>query len=329
MTTSESMTEALLAFRNHKMKIVFAVFAFVFFLVVLFPYDDLSDLVTEKVAQATQNQVFLRFERLGLAAFPPSLALDQVEVDTPFLPTLKAASMTLAPSIARLLAFSPGASFSARDLFKGNLYGSVGTKTQKDIQKIDFSVDYEKFDLKTTGDFFDSSWPIQGQATIGVKGLVEMEFTEQPEAELEITIDKMILPNTLPSTIPFVGGTQIPQIQFSKVRLQGRLINREFIIDSGSFGEEKDVFRGLIKGKLQLTFVRMGQQIQPQFGPYDLRVDLQMDRGFEADLQRRLTIVYDMIGRYKTATGKGARYMMRVSGTNFYNPPNVTAISSL
>lgn len=329
MTLGESITEGILAFRNHKMKIVFCVFAFVFFIFVLFPYDDLSDLVTEKVAQATQNQVFLRFEHLGLAVFPPSLALDQVEVDTPFLPTLKASSMTLAPSIARFLAFNPGASFSARDLFKGDLSGSVGAKKEKEVQKIDLSLDYDGFDLKTMGEFFDSSWPIQGQASVGIKGLVEMEFTEQPEGELEITIDKMILPNTLPATIPFVGGTQIPQIAFGKVKLQGRLTNREFIIDSGTFGEDKDALRGLMKGKLQITFVRMGQQIVPQFGPYDLRVDLQMDRGFEADLQRRLTIVYDMIGRYKTATGKGARYMMRVAGTNFYAPPNVTAISSL
>lgn len=329
MSTQGGLSDLFVAIRIHKMKIVFGFFAFLFFLVVLFPFDDLSDLVTEKVAQATQNQVFLRFEKLGLSFLPPSLALNNVEVDTPFVSTLRASSMTLAPSISRLLAFSPGASFSASDLFKGELSGSVGAKTEQERQKVDFNVDYENFDLKTTGDFFDSSWPIQGRATVEIKGVVEPEFREQPEAELEITIDRLIFPNTLPATIPFVGGTMIPQIQFSKVRLLGRLINREFVIDSGTFGEEKDPFRGQIKGKMQLTFARMGQQVQPQFGPYDLRVELQMDRGFEADLQKRLTIVYDMIGRYKTVTGKGSRYMMRIAGVNFYNPPNISAISSL
>lgn len=329
MSPSESLSELLLLFRNNKLKIVFCFFAFLFFLVVLFPYDDLSDLVTEKVAQATQNQIFLRFEKLGFSPLPPSLALHEVEVDTPFLPTLKMSGMTLAPSIARLLAFNPGARFSADDLFKGYLTGSVGTKKIKDRQKIDFSIDYEKLDLKSAGDFFESNWPIQGQARIEAQGLVEMEFTDQPEGEIEINIEKMILPNSLPNSIPFVGGTSIPQIQFSKVKLVGRLINREFIIENGTFGEEKDIFRGALKGKLQLTLNRMGNAIQPQFGPYEIRVDLQMDRNFEADLQKKLTIVYDMIARYKTATGKGSRYMMRIAGSNFYLPPNVTSISSL
>lgn len=326
---NEGLAQFLFLVRLHKMKIIFAFFCFAFFLVVLFPFDDLSDLVTEKVAQATQNQVFLRFDHLGLAIFPPSLKMDAVEVDTPFLPTLKASSMTLAPSIARLLAFSPGASFSANELFKGNVYGTVGAKTEKERQKIDFDVTYNDLDLLAAGDFFNVVWPVAGQASISANGNLEPEFAAQPEAELKVTIDKLTLPNTLPANIPFVGGTQIPQIKFTDVKLSGRLINGEFIIENGTLGQDKDPFRGGVKGKIQVNFIRQGTQVVPQFGAYEFRIDLNMDRAFETDLQKRVMIVYDMIGRYKTATGKGGRYLMRVAGSSFQAPPNITSITSL
>ncbi len=326
---SEGLAKFFYLLRVHKMKIVFAFMSFAFFLIVLFPFDDLSDLVTEKVAHATQNQVFLRFEHLGLAFFPPSLKMDKVEVDTPFLPTLKASTMTLAPSIARLLAFSPGASFSASNLFKGALSGNVGTKTIKERQKIDFDVSYRKFDLLSAGDFFNLTWPIKGEVTVQTSGNLQPEFTDQPEAEMSVTIDNLILPNTLPANIPFVGGTQIPQINFSDVKLSGRLVGGEFVIENGTFGQDKDPFHGVVKGKMQVQFVRVGNQVVPQFGQYEFRIDLNMDRAFESELQKRLLIVYDQIGRFKTATGKGGRYLMRVAGSNFMNPPNITSISSL
>lgn len=326
---NEGLAQFFYLLRLHKMKIVFAFFSFAFFLVVLFPFDDLSDLVTEKVAQATQNQVFLRFDHLGLAFFPPSLKMDSVEVDTPFLPTLKASSMTLAPSIARLLAFSPGASFSASDLFKGSLSGNVGAKTVKERQKIDFDVNYRKFDLLAAGDFFNLGWPVRGQVTVATSGNLQPEFADQPEAEMSVTIDNLILPNTLPATIPFVGGTQIPQIKFTDVKLSGRLVNGEFVIENGTLGQDKDPFHGIVKGKMQVNFLRVGTQVVPQFGQYEFRIDLNMDRAFETELQRRLLIVYDQIGRYKTATGKGGRYLMRITGANFINPPTISSISSL
>ena len=71
----EKVAQAILGFvrdifKIHKLKIFTVVFSALLFFVMLFPFDDLSDLVTEKVAVATNNQVFLTFERLNLSLFP-------------------------------------------------------------------------------------------------------------------------------------------------------------------------------------------------------------------------------------------------------------------
>src|SRR5690606_12011490 len=109
---------------------------------VMFPVDDLGDVVTEKIAQATNNQIFLQFDRLGLAFLPPALEMEEVAVDTPFFPTLKASSMTLAPALGRLLTFKPGVSFNAEGLLKGNLSGSLGMVSGKNNPGVEFGLRY-------------------------------------------------------------------------------------------------------------------------------------------------------------------------------------------
>ena len=46
---------------------IVSAFAFIF---VLFPFDDLSDLISSQVAKVTNNAVYVQFERLKMSLFP-------------------------------------------------------------------------------------------------------------------------------------------------------------------------------------------------------------------------------------------------------------------
>src|SRR3972149_1286343 len=90
------------------------------FSVTFFPYDNLSDLLTELISKNSQNQVFVHFDKLGGGILPPSIKMNNVSVDAQILPnTLGSGTLRLAPSLAGFLAFSPGFSAAIDDVMKG------------------------------------------------------------------------------------------------------------------------------------------------------------------------------------------------------------------
>lgn len=325
MSLSDQISQAFVAIKTHFRKILFVPIAFVFFSIVLFPFDDLGDLVTEKIATGTQNQVFLHFDHLGISFFPPSLKMKNVVVDTPFLPSLRAGSINLAPALGRLITFKRGVSVQAEDLFKGDYSGSFGEVSKDNRDMVEFNTSFRGVDLRALTQFFESPWEISGAADLYVeRGLIDPEMVEQPKFEVEMRGEKVALPNTLPSNIPFLGGMLLPTMRFSEVSLKGRMINREMVIDLGVLGGENDPFRAKIKGKLEVEFRRGPGGIVPIMGGYDLSINLEMDRNFEADFQKRLPIAYDPLTKYKSVTGRGSRFALRVKSPNTYSIPEMT-----
>ena len=127
-------------FRNHKKKIVFMFASFVIFTIALFPYGDLGDLVTAKVMDLTQNQVYLQFDDMGISIFPsPGVKLDNVYIESVFLPSLNVKSLALAPSIMGFITLSPGISIRADGFLGGDL--SLSAKKGKEISKESFQID--------------------------------------------------------------------------------------------------------------------------------------------------------------------------------------------
>jgi type II secretion system protein N len=323
---SDFTSSTYLAFRAHKGKVAFSILCFAFFIVALFPFDDLGDLVTEKIALNTNNQVFMQFDHLGVGFFPPSLAMKNVVVDTPFFTSIKASSMNLAPAIGRLLTFQPGVSIRAENLFKGNYSGSVGMVKKENRQLVEFNTSYREVDLLALSQFFESPWEVSGRANLFIDdGLIDPSMTEPPKLEIEMQGEKIGLPNTLPASIPLLGGTVIPTLKFSQVTIRGKLLNRELTIEEGILGSENDAFRGKIKGKMELDVRQnMNGQMAPVLGAYDLIVILDMDKAFEADLQKRLPILYDPISKFKTVTGKGSKFAIRIRAPNSMSVPEMS-----
>jgi hypothetical protein len=76
--------------REKKKMILLTILLIPLFAILIFPYDDLSDMITELIAQNSQNQIFVQFDDLGIGFLPPSLKMSNVSLDTPILPTVKA-----------------------------------------------------------------------------------------------------------------------------------------------------------------------------------------------------------------------------------------------
>lgn len=320
MSIGNALAAIWLAIRNHLKKIFFAIFAFAFFLVVLFPFDDLSNYVSQRIAQATNQQIFLQFEHLGINVLPIALKLESVTLDTPFLPTIKSGSLTLSPFLLKR-----GLSFSAEDLLKGEISGSIGVEGEEGKELVEFSALYEDLDLQEVAKFLETDWGVSGRLNLRLNdGFVDMSMKEQPKVEFRIGGAKISLPDTIPPSIAVIGGLIVPKINLSEVNISGRLINRELIIEEGFLGTEKDPFRGKIRGKVDISFIQpMRGQFVPQIGAYELNLYLEMDSAFENDLKRKVPILYDPLSKLRSNTGRGGRYAIRIRAPNTYSYPEI------
>lgn len=118
-------------FRYHKLKILSILGFAIVFAFLIFPYDDLADLATMKISEATGNQVYLQFDSLNLNAVPPGVGLEKVAVETPTLPPIKAESISVTPWLSGLILGKQGAEIDATGLFGGAIVADVrdGDKT--------------------------------------------------------------------------------------------------------------------------------------------------------------------------------------------------------
>ena len=71
---------------KHKFKFVLMVFSALIFTFLLFPFDDLGDLVTAQVAKLTNNQVYVQFDRMNVGILDPGLQLKNVKSKRCLLP---------------------------------------------------------------------------------------------------------------------------------------------------------------------------------------------------------------------------------------------------
>src|SRR3954471_23117121 len=95
-------------FRHHKLKVVCGLLSFLVFLFLLFPFSDLSDLVSAQIAEATQGQVYIQFEKMGLGLIPrPSVSLKDTTIITRQLPIqdLHVGRFSFSPSLFELISF--------------------------------------------------------------------------------------------------------------------------------------------------------------------------------------------------------------------------------
>lgn len=336
-----------------KRKFILIVFSSaVFFFVWFFPFGDLSDLVTSTVARATNSQVYLQFETMDVHLLPtPAVSARKVSVETPALPPLEAAWMKISPSwfsilfniwtikkaasgdpeASAKLATRVGGGISAEGLLGGNVYVSIGAgnKSEQGNERSKVSLAIEKMSLAEVQKWTDLSVNMQGQASLDTSIQFTPGFSEQPDGEIEMHINKFNLPaSTL--MIPFEGAmmpVNVPHLTLANVVLRGRLVGGNLIIEEGTFGKSSDPLNGRIKGQLGLKLTQGGNGVQPTFGTYNLTVELNTNK----QIDKEMGFAFLLFDQAKNPTANGSHYLFKAQGQGIgpmFPAPAITRIGA-
>lgn len=309
--------------KKHWLKFVLWISLSLSFVFFLFPFDDLSDLVTTQVSKLTGGQIYLRFDRFSVSPLGPKAEFDNVFVETPSLPGLHASELSIAPSFMSMINKKPQGKVEAKGLLKGNVEIQIkgGAKTDKGQERHTIDLNVKKVSLRELRDLMRLVVPIKGDLSIQANSLTDFTFTEQPEGDINVSIDQFEMPASN-INLPMTGPVNLPEIKLKQVELKGRITGGKFIIESGKIGDPKDELSGTIKGDMILQLLPNGGAVSPSFGSYSFSVSLKIKKG----LQDKLAWMLGPLDAYKKDTGDGGQYNIKLSGAYFGGPPTFSAL---
>lgn len=318
----DKIRQLLRILKEGKGKIFIMLFASLVSLFLLFPFDDLSDLISSQVSKLTNNSVYLQFEKLRLSLIPqPGLEMTQVYVESPKTPAISVGELEITPSISGLIQQKPYGSVSAKGLLKGDVSIQLkkGTKTENGIERQRIEVSAKQISLSDLREMANLPVLLKGQVNLETVAQADLTFQEQPDIDLDLTVNKFELPPSNVNTP--MGPLTLPDLKLSSVELKGRLAAGRFIIETGTIGKPGDELFGTIKGNIALNIINRGGVFGHQIGAYNFEIDLKTKKPF----QERAALFLSFIDGYKTPTSEGAQYKFKVSATNPMMPPSIGA----
>lgn len=310
-------------FKFHKLKILGA-FAFAtFFALLIFPYDDLTDLATAKISQLTNNSVYLQFDTLDLAFVPPGIAMGNVSVETTSLPAVKAGHLALSPWLSGLIVGKQGGSVDAKDLFGGIVAADFreGDKGKSGARANNIAVDAKGIKLPELAKFMASgniaTLLLQGVLDLSTQLQIDPAFDTQPSGDVGFKIDNFSLPGqTLRITIAPGSAPMplaLPEVKLGNTKMTAKMENGSLQIQDLSFGNDSTL-AGKVTGTLAVAFRRSPAGVQPVVGSYDLRVNLKLPRAFvQANEKAGLSLAFAMLpAAARKDTAKGTELAFRI-----------------
>lgn len=312
-------------FKFHKKKILVIIASAIIFALWLFPYEDISDLVTEKIAQASQNQVFVTFEKLSLSFLPVlGLEMQEVKLELQDLPAIEVKALSIYPSLLSLLKMKPGFVANMEDFMKGNvqltLKPGVSENENVNMQNIDLEV--ENLDLAQLKNFIRIPLEIRGIASFVITADIDPKMNEQPDGELSLTASQLTLPST--SVPTQFGELPLPEMSFANWLMKGRLVGGDLIIEQLELGSKSDPLSVRMKGRMGLKFMPMPNGgIAPQPGAYDLKLEINSKTAENKDLK----LFLGFLDKYKTSTAEHDIYALRIKSINFRANPDMSKLN--
>lgn len=308
---------------KQKYKIALISFLTSVFLLILFPYGDLSDLVTSIVAKNTNNQVYVKFENASVSLVPAGLKLEKPLLETSTLPSLEADLLTFSPNLKSIIFKKPGGSIVAENFWGGNIAGSLspGPTSEAGNETSKISFEGKSVNLERVMDFFNSPVRLQGRADIVTSGSLQLAFLEQPDLDLDLRVSGF---NFLTSQVNTgqLGSVILPEFKLSVASLKGRLSGGQLLISQATLGSAQEEMFGQIKGKLALNIINQRGRFYPEIGEYNFDVDLTL----KSQLHEKLSLFLFLASGYKTDTPTGSRYRFKISGVG---PAGVPSFSKL
>jgi type II secretion system protein N len=308
------------------------IFSTIGFFILLFPLNDLGDLISTQVAKATFDRVFFQFDDLKLSVAPPGLNMTNVYVETTQLSALKAKEVTILPSISGMLKGRPYGHFKAEGFLKGDvsLNVSSGSKGDKSTESAVVELSAKKVSVKEIRSLLNLPFFIQGEVNADTKATVFFSLKDQPNAgqvltledppeiDLNIVVSKFELPPTNLS-LGYMGEIILPEVKLRQVDLKGKLANGIFTIEKGEFGQVGDEFQLNLKGTIQVNIQNVGGQIYPTLGAYNFDIDLKTQKSF----QDKASLFLSFIQSHQKAPGQ---YKFKVASPSWGAAPQITTL---
>ncbi len=309
---------------KHKWKILLTCTMTIWFLVLLFPFNDLNDTISAQVSKLTNNRIFIQFDKLSLNPFSSSLSLDKVFVETPTLATLTAEKLSVSPSLSALISRKPGGTLAAEGFLKGDVQIQLSPmpKGASAIEKSKIDASGKNINLKDLRELVSLGLPLKGQLQFNSQAVADLTFVEQPEVDLAVTIQNFELP---PASVSLadMGRINLPEIKLGMIELKGKLIGGKFSIETGKIGTSKDQFYGDIKGDLGITFQNLNGQVVPLFGAYSISLDLKANAAFK----ERAKFFLGFLDGYKSELAGGSTaYKFKVQAAAAGMAPQFTPL---
>ena len=266
---------------RHKFKALVTLFSFLVFGFLLFPIDDLGDLVSVQVSKNTNPPVYLQFDHLNFSLLDFGISFGNILVETPLTPSLTADELTLSPSLMSLIRQKPGGSVSAKGFLNGEIDVSLSPsgKTETGTDKHAIVIKAQSISVEKLRDVLQLPILMKGKLNVLSNASADFTFKEQPDIEMEVKIDQLELP---PSNVQTAfGPLTLPELKLSQVLLKGRLSAGKFLITEGTLGKETDELFGSIKGDMDLALKRDENGIAPMLGAYNFMIDLNAKKSFQ------------------------------------------------
>lgn len=310
---------------TNKKKIFFALLSTLIFLFILFPFDDLSDLVSTQVSKLSGNTIYLQFQKLKMSLFPtPGLKMEKVFFQASQTPAISLESLTITPSLSGMIYKKPYGQVSLHGLMKGDIELSLskGARTEGGAEREKLEIHGQKLALKDLKELANLPIQMRGQLQFASTALADATWKEQPEADLDLTINQFELPPASVATP--LGPLNLPEFKLGQVFMKGRLSAGNFNIEKGTLGKETDDIHGTVKGSLGLVLEnRAGSGTPvPIFGSYNFDIEFTVKKSF----QDRASAFLIFIDSYKSSVPEGAVYRFKLTGVNFLTPPTIGAL---
>lgn len=297
------------------------------FLFILFPFNDLSQLVSDQVSKATQNRIFVQFKNLSLSLFPAGVQMEQVYLETATGTQLKLEELIVRPSISGALKRQPFGFVEALGFMNGKAQIQIlsGTQSEKGSERYKLEVKLEDLKLEELKNLINLPLVMHGQLSSQITAQASPLFNEQPESEFSLNVSNFKIPNSN-VVLGALGALNVPEMKLRKIDGKGRLENASLMIDSLQIGQAGDDLSGSVKGQIALTVERIRDEFQkreliiPRFGSYSFDVKLNATPDFE----KRASFYFIFLSGYKTQVP--GQYHFKVSGLNPQLPPNITAL---
>lgn len=289
------------------------------FSLLLFPTQDLRDLVTIQVYERSGRSIFVLFNKIHVGIFPPHLSLEDLRVSGRLLPgQLSATKVKLTPFSDVLITQTPAGELLLEGLWSGTTLVRLepGRTLESGVKSQLLRIQADQVSLSELASLVKLPVKLSGQGQLLASGQIDPSFQSQPDFDFDLQIKELELPSSQVETM--MGPLNLPSLKVSNAQIKGRWSAGRIQFERIQLGQLQDELSAEGKGFLGLALQPTGGRLTPSLGGYQFEFDLRVTR----DLESRAGLFFVLLDPYKSAITDGSRFRFKISGNNMMAPPN-------